>query len=154
MVVVRPKELDEMYARREEYIQHRLTLPITDEQYLWWDNILANFYDEAVEEYIMLLGMTSLKRRHRCFDTGLPTRLKTRFQDKTVFAHRFTYVIRVSLPLSTKQVIRHQCANYCCLNAAHIEVGDQAQNFQDLLAVRAYGVRWALLPKEPLDTLQ
>ena len=56
MVVVKPKELDEMYARREEYIQHRLTLPITDEQYLWWDNILANYYDEAVEEYIKLLG--------------------------------------------------------------------------------------------------
>ena len=31
---------------------------------------------------------------------------------------------------------------------------DQAQNFLDLLAARAYGVRWDLLPWDPLDTIK
>jgi hypothetical protein len=60
----------------------------------------------------------------------------------------------VVLPLSTKDVVRYQCANFRCLNPAHVERGDQAQNFLDLLAARAYGVRWDLLPWDPLDTIK
>ena len=41
-----------------------------------------------------------------------------------------------------------------CLNPAHIELGDQAQNFIDLKAAQAYGIRWELLPKAPLETLR
>jgi hypothetical protein len=68
--------------------------------------------------------------------------------------HRFTYAIHCSLPLSQTQIARHQCGNSTCLNAAHIELGDQKQNFLDYLAARAYGIRRDLLPRDPLETLK
>ena len=154
MVAVKSEEVEQMRTRNAEYVQHRMKLPISDEQYLFWDNILTNHYEEAIEVYKRLLSYTNYMSRNRCFDTGLESRMKLKAHGKTLYAHRFTYVIRVSLPLSAKQVVRHQCANYRCLNSAHIEVGDQAQNFQDFLAARANGVRWDLLPRNPLDTIQ
>ena len=154
MVAVKSEEVEQMRSRNAEYVQHRMKLPISDEQYLFWDNILTNHYEEAIEVYTRLLSYTNYMSRNRCFDTGLESRMKLKAYGKTLYAHRFTYVIRVSLPLSTKQVVRHQCANYRCLNPAHLEVGDQAQNFQDFLAARANGVRWDLLPRNPLDTIR
>ena len=155
MVAVSAEEIKEMRARNAEYVRHRMRIPITDEQYLLWDDILTNYYDEALEVYQSLLAQNYYQRRNRCYDPGLLRgKLTLKVDDKRTYAHRFTYVIRVSLPLSSKQVIRHQCANERCLNAAHIEVGDQAQNFQDLLAARAYGVRWDLLPRSALETIK
>ena len=153
MVRVSTNTLKGMQERNAEYVQHRMQLPITDQQYLFWDDILTNHYEEALERYQSLLSRTRLYPRNFCYDTGLETRLKLKWQDRWLFAHRFTYVVAVSLPLSSQQVVRHQCANYRCLNPAHIELGDQEQNFRDLKAAQAYGVRWELLPISPLETL-
>jgi hypothetical protein len=153
MVRATDEDIASMYDRRRQYMAERGAVPITDEQYLWWDNIIANHYDRALERYIGLISGTSLNR-NRCFDTGLPSPMRMKFDGKKLYAHRFTYIIRVVLPLSTKDVVRHQCANFRCLNPAHVERGDQAQNFLDLLAARAYGVRWDLLPWDPLDTIK
>ena len=155
MVTVSHKTIKEMRDRNAEYVHHRMQIPITDEQYLFWDNILTNYYDEAITLYQDLLAQTNYKSRNRCYDPGiLQGKLTLKIGDKRIYAHRFTYVVGVSLPLSSQQVIRHQCANERCLNAAHIEVGDQAQNFQDLLSARAYGVRWELLPRSALETIR
>ena len=153
MVRVSTNTLKGMQERNAEYVQHRMQLPITDQQYLFWDDILTNHYEEALERYRSLLSRTRLYPRNFCYDTGLETRLKLKWQDRWLFAHRFTYVVAVSLSLSSQQVVRHQCANYRCLNPAHIELGDQEQNFRDLKAAQAYGVRWELLPIYPLETL-
>ena len=121
MVAVSAEEIKEMRARNAEYVRHRMRIPITDEQYLLWDDILTNYYEEALEVYQSLLSQTYYQRRNRCYDPGLSRgKLTLKVDDKRTYAHRFTYVIRVSLPLSSKQVIRHQCANERCLNAAHI----------------------------------
>lgn len=145
---------EEMYARNAEYKRHRLAIPVSDEQYLFWDDLLTNHFEKALEVYEHLLSNTFVHRRTSCFDTGLETRMKLKWGDHWLFAHRFTYVVGVSLPLSSQQVARHQCANFRCLNPAHIELGDQAQNFMDLKATQAYGVRWELLPKAPLETIR
>lgn len=154
MIRVSANTLQRMRERNAKYVQHRMQLPITDEQYLFWDDILTNQYEEALERFQSLLARTSFFPRNCCYDTGLTTRLKLKWQDRWLFAHRFTYVVAVSLPLSSQQVVRHQCANYRCLNPAHIELGDQEQNFRDLKAAQAYGVRWELLPISPLETIK
>ena len=145
---------EEMYARNAQYKQHRMAVPISDEQYLFWDDVLTNHFDKALEVYERLLAKTFAHCRTGCFDTGRKTRMKLKWGDKWLFAHRFTYALGVSLPLSFQQVVRHQCANFRCLNPAHIELGDQAQNFIDLKAAQAYGIRWELLPKAPLETIR
>ena len=155
MVAVKSEELEEMRSRNAEYVRHRMQIPITDEQYLFWDDILTNHYNEAITLYQDLLAQTYYQSRDRCYDPGaLRGKLTLKIGGKRIYAHRFTYVVRVSLPLSSQQVIRHQCANERCLNVAHIEVGDQAQNFEDLLSARAYGVRWDLLPRSAIDTIR
>lgn len=132
---------------------HRLTVPITEPQYLWWDDVIAHHFDEALAVYERLLTKTRYRRSTACFSMGLETVLKINFRGVDLTAHRFTYAIHCSLPLSQKQVARHQCGNFTCLNPAHIELGDQAQNFQDYLAAAAYGIRRDLLPRDPLETL-
>lgn len=145
---------NQILERRAVYMAHRLKVPITEEQYLWWDDVIAHHFEEALLMYITLLSWTSHVRPSGCFSTQMPNVLKIKFRGRTVAAHRFTYAIHCSLPLSQKQVARHQCANFTCLNAAHIELGDQAQNFQDFVAASSYGVRRALLPRDPLETLR
>lgn len=145
--------LEEIEARREVYLTHRLKVPISEEQYLWWDDVITNHFDEAMQTYSKVLSWTSYGGRNGCFSTNMPTVLKIKFRGVAVAAHRFTYAVHCSMPLSQKQVARHQCANFTCLNAAHIELGDQAQNFQDFIAASAYGVRWELLPRNPLETI-
>ena len=51
MVAVKSEELEEMRSRNAEYVRHRMQVPITDEQYLFWDDILTNHYDEAITLY-------------------------------------------------------------------------------------------------------
>jgi hypothetical protein len=155
MTVFLPNETRErILERRATYMKYRLTVPITEEQYLWWDDVIAYHFDEALEQYERLLLATVCLPFTLCFSTHLPYVLKIKFRGVQVAAHRFTYAVHCSLPLSQKQVARHQCANFTCLNAAHIELGDQAQNFQDYLAASAYGIRQRLLPRDPLETLR
>lgn len=154
MVEVTTSELNEILARRAEYMRHRLTIPISEEQYLWWDDVIANHFDDALSLYVRLINRTKLRPTTNCFSTGLDKVLKVKFLGKPVTAHRFTFAIRVCLPLSIKQTARHQCANFTCLNAAHIELGDQAQNFADYLSAQAYGVRNELLAQYPLDIIK
>ena len=71
MVAVSAEEIKEMRARNAEYVRHRMRIPITDEQYLLWDDILTNYYDEALEVYQSLLAQTYYQRRNRCYDPGL-----------------------------------------------------------------------------------
>ena len=153
-ILLSEKILARIAARRSTYMRHRLTVPITEEQYLWWDDVIAHHFDEALEQYQRLLSVTRRLPFIGCYSTGLDYVLKIKFRGVNVTAHRFTYVIHCSLPLSQKQVARHQCGNFTCLNAAHIELCDQAQNFQDYLAASAYGIRKRLLPHDPLDTLR
>jgi len=42
MVRVSTNTLKGMQERNAEYVQHRMQLPITDQQYLFWDDILTN----------------------------------------------------------------------------------------------------------------
>jgi hypothetical protein len=153
-VVISEQTLKRIWARRSVYMAHRLTVPITEPQYLWWDDVIAHQFEEALVVYRALLRKTGLRSKTRCYSTGLDTVLKIKFGGKNVTAHRFTYAVHCSLPLSQMQVARHQCGNFTCLNPAHIELGDQAQNFQDYLAAAAYGVRRDLLPRDPLETLR
>lgn len=153
-VVLSTEALERMAARRAEYLAHRLKVPITEEQYLWWDDVITHHHAEALATYEKLLRWTTYRPSTGCFSTNLDTVLKIKFRGVNVVAHRFTYAIHCSLPLSQKQVARHQCGNFTCLNAAHIELGDQAQNFQDYLAASAYGIRRDLLPRDPLETLR
>ena len=44
MVAVSAEEIKEMRARNAEYVRHRMRIPIADEQYLLWDDILTNYY--------------------------------------------------------------------------------------------------------------
>ncbi len=70
MVAVGYKTIEEMHARNVEYAHHRMQIPMTDEQYLFWDNILTNHYDEAITLYQDLLAQTYYQRRNRCYDPG------------------------------------------------------------------------------------
>lgn len=102
-----------MRARSVKLMHHSLQILIKDEQYLFWDNVLTNHYDEVIELYQDLLAQTYLKRRHRCYDPGvLQGRLTLKIGDKRIYAYSFTYLLRASLPLSRLQVIRHSLCNW------------------------------------------
>ena len=50
---------EEMYARNAKYKQHRMAVPVSDEQYLFWDDVLTNHFDKALEVYERLLAKPS-----------------------------------------------------------------------------------------------
>ena len=148
------KTCNEILARREVYLAHRLTVPITEDQYLWWDDVITHHFEEAFATYRTLLRSTFRTKKTGCFSTRRKAVLKIKFRGVNVTAHRFAYAVHCSLPLSRTQVTRHQCANFTCLNPAHIELGDQAQNFLDFVAASSYGIRRELLPRNPLETIR
>lgn len=153
-IVLSSRTKAQIMTRRAEYLRYRLSVPITEEQYLWWDDVIANHYDEAFDVYKKLLAKCWRVQPTRCIKLTPFEVTRVKFRGVTMVAHRFTYAVHCSLPLSQKQVARHQCGHRSCLNAAHIELGDQAENFQDYLAERAYGIRNWLLPRDPLETLR
>ena len=40
---------EEVYARNAEYKQYRMAVPISE--YLFWDDVLTNHFDKALEVY-------------------------------------------------------------------------------------------------------
>jgi len=131
--------------RHAVYMRERMQLPITDEHYLIWDRIFCDQFDAALEKYESLIYMQTSRDLHGCLNTGDIPRLRIKFAGITLIAYRFTYAIATVLPLSSNEIVRHECNNPFCVNPRHLLVGDQRQNFEDYLAEEAYGTRWEML---------
>lgn len=130
--------------RHSVYMRERMQLPISDRQYLMWDDVFCTKFDRALERYQRLIYEQTWIE-DGCLNTGLIPRLRIKFAGNTLLGYRFTYAIATVLPLSSNDVIRHECNNELCVNPRRLMVGDQRQNFEDYLAEQAYGTRFELL---------
>ena len=142
-----PIDLGHLRERHQVYMQERMQVEISDPQYLWWDWIFTEKFEATLTRYDRLLTTNVNLDENGCLNTGEIPRLRIKFQGKTVIAYRFTYAVATVLPLSSNQVIRHWCNNEFCINPLHLKSGDPRQNFEDYIAVRAYGTPWHLIPK-------
>lgn len=138
-------EKDRILRRHDVYMRERMKLPISDRQYRMWDQIFCERFDLALKRYEKLLCEQANRDKNGCANIGDTPRLRIKFAGHTLIAYRFTFAIATVLPLSSNEVIRHECNNAFCVNPRHLMVGDQRQNFEDYLAAKAYGTRWELL---------
>jgi hypothetical protein len=138
-------ERDRIGARHEVYMRERMKIEITDRQYLWWDEVFNKHMESAVEKYLTLMFQWANRDSRGCRWFGDYPRANIKFRKKTLTAYRFAYGIATVIPLSEKQVIRHECNNPFCVNPRHLLTGDQKDNFRDHLATQAYGTHWDLL---------
>jgi hypothetical protein len=53
---------------------------------------------------------------------------------KESYAHRKAYELANNVTLSSTQYVCHACDNPRCINPAHLWVGTQADNIQDMIA--------------------
>lgn len=138
-------EKDRVLRRHAVYIRDRMQVPISDPQYLMWDKLFCEDFDRALERYEKLLYQQTNWDQNGCANTGDIPRMRLKFAGLTLLAYRFSYAIATVLPLSSNEIIRHECNNAFCVNPRHLMVGDQRQNFEDFVAEQAYGTRWELL---------
>jgi hypothetical protein len=138
-------ERKRIIARHGTYMAERMQLEISDEQYLWWDDVFVNHMDEALERYEKLIYQKASADQNECLVLATEGRPVIRFRRKAILAYRFTYAIAMVLPLSEVDLIRHECNNKRCINPRHLMTGDHRENMTDLEAEQAYGIRWDLL---------
>lgn len=58
---------------------------------------------------------------------------RARFQGKTRRVHVIAYTLAHG-PVPAGAVVRHTCDNRACMNPAHLIIGTQSDNVQDMLA--------------------
>jgi len=138
-------EQDRIWARHEVYMQERMKLMISDRQYLWWDDVFASHMVKAVSKYDTLLFHWAHRDSYGCRWFGDYPRANIKFLGKTLTAYRFAYAVATVVPISTKEIVRHECNNPYCVNPRHMLTGDAKDNYRDYLATQAYGTRWKLL---------
>lgn len=138
-------EKQRILDRHSVYMLERMQLPISDPGYLMWDRIFCDHFASALEKYEQIIYHHSNRDNNGCHNTGEIPRLRIKFAGQTLIAYRFTYAIAAVLPLSSNEIVRHECNNAFCVNPRHLLVGDEKQNFEDYLAEKAYGTRWELL---------
>lgn len=138
-------EKDRILRRHAVYMRERMQLPISDPGYLMWDRIFCDRFEAALEKYETLIYRQTRWDDNGCMETGLIPRLRFKFAGETLIAYRFTYAVATVLPLSSNEIVRHECNNPLCVNPRHLLVGDERQNFEDYLAQKGYGTRWELL---------
>jgi hypothetical protein len=54
------------------------------------------------------------------------------FNRQSILAHRASYMANVG-PIPDGYVVMHTCDVKCCINPAHLRLGTQAENMQDML---------------------
>ena len=140
-------EENRVRKRHAEYMDQRMQVVISDEQYLWWDWIFQHRFDKALSKYRDILEDRAQLTEMGCLVTPLGDRPRMRFEKRDLLMYRFTYAIATVLPLSSIELIRHECNNGSCVNPRHLMVGDHRENFDDFVAEQAYGTRWDLLRK-------
>ncbi len=122
-----------------------MKLEITDPQYLWWDWVYVNHMIEAVDKYNSLVFHWASRDCNGCLLFGDYPRSNIKFHGKTLSAYRFSLAVATVIPLSSNDIVRHECNNPYCVNPRHLCVGDQQDNFRDYLAYEGYGTAWKLL---------
>ena len=138
-------ELERVRRRHEVYLRERMQVAISDPQYLWWDWVFVEKFEKALAKYEDILTEKSRTTQYGCLVTMLGERPRMKFEHNGLLMYRFTYAMATILPLSSVDLIRHDCNNASCINPRHLMVGDHKENFDDLLAEKAYGTRWSLL---------
>ncbi len=119
----------------------------TEEVEDWMRWVLAERNDHALAIANRLLREAQLNDESRCLLTHLSRPVKVRFEGRQMEAYRFIYCVANRVALPFRVVIRHRCANRCCVNPAHLEEGDRRDNKHDEWAHAAYGVNPAMLPR-------
>ena len=147
MIKMLPSELERIRARHKVYMRERMQVLISDAQYLWWDWVFVNRFEEALKKYEELMTKRVKMTHNECMNAKTIRRMSIRFEEKDILAHRFTYAVATVLPLSRVDLIRHECNNALCINPRHLMTGDHQENFDDFIAEQAYGSRWKMLKK-------
>ena len=138
-------ERERIWARHKIYMRERMQVTITDRQYLWWDYVFSKQMVKAVSKYEDLIFISASRDSHGCLWFGDYERANIKFLGRTITAYRFAYAVATVVPLSTKEIVRHECNNPYCVNPRHMLTGDAKDNYRDYLATQAYGTRWKLL---------
>ena len=55
MIKMLPSELERIRARHKVYMRERMQVFISDAQYLWWDWVFVNRFEEALKKYEELM---------------------------------------------------------------------------------------------------
>lgn len=110
----------------------------------WYADLIANHYEEALQQVEEILDATE-EDENGCRITPTAAPRKLRFRGEQDRAYRFAYCILNSLAATRDQVIRHRCHNRCCVNPAHLTIGDRRDNLEDEWDRQANGVDFRFL---------
>jgi hypothetical protein len=122
-------------------------MPIETNQ-AWMQDILDNHYEEALARANFFLAETPQDPATGCLITPTQTPRKVRYRDHQVSVYRLVYCLAKRIALPYHVVIRHRCHNRCCINPAHLIEGSRRDNKHDDWDCAAYGVNYALLPRD------
>ncbi len=114
----------------------------------WMQDILDNHYEEALARANSLLDEVEQDPETGCLPTLTREPRKVRFRGVQQEAYRFIYCVANRVALPWRIVVRHRCHNRTCINPHHLTRGDRRDNKHDDWARLAYGVNYALLPRE------
>ena len=95
-----------------------------------WTNIHANHKEEARQRALSLVAAGKLTDTG-CIETPTLAVRKVRFKGEQYAAYRFIYCALNEVTPSFEDVIRHRCHNRRCINPAHLDIGNRADNKRD-----------------------
>ncbi|MDP2519251.1 HNH endonuclease [Shimia thalassica] len=124
----------------------KLTPPnvLMDPSQAWYNDIIANHYDEA-DKVVQALLDTTETDANGCMVTPTVEPRKVRFRGQQDRAYRFVYCILHRFAATRDQVVRHRCHNRRCVNPDHLIEGSRADNVRDERDRKASGVDYRLL---------
>jgi len=115
-----------------------LDIVLVDTSQQWFETILERWKPEAEQKVRELLAEAEL-REDGCMVTPTLQPRKVRFRGGQTRAYRFVLAVLETHAPRRDEVVRHLCNNRRCINPAHLEFGDAAENWEDELARRALG---------------
>jgi hypothetical protein len=95
-----------------------------------WTDIHTNHAEEARQRALSLIAAGTTTDTG-CIVTHTIAVRKVRFHGYQFAAYRFIYCTLNDVTPSFEEVIRHRCHNRNCINPAHLEIGNRADNKRD-----------------------